>query len=73
MEGQNRVEREAVQLTLYVAEPHLRDRRCRVDELLSRAAAAGASGATVLAAYHRDSAGGTATSRRCGTRGTRPR
>lgn len=51
MEGQKRVEREAVRLTLYVAEPHLHDRRCRVDELLRRAAAAGASGATVLAAY----------------------
>src|SRR4051812_49876870 len=51
MEGHKRVEREAVQLTLYVAEPHLRDRRCRVDELLRRAAAAGASGGTVLAAY----------------------
>src|SRR3954468_17886424 len=51
MEGHKRVEPEAVKLTHYVAEPHLRDRRCRVDELLRRAAAAGASGATVLAAY----------------------
>lgn len=46
-----RVERTAVQLTLYVAEPHLHDRRSRVDELLRRAAAAGVSGATVLAAF----------------------
>lgn len=46
-----RVEREAVQLTVYVAEPHVAERRSRVDELLRRAAAAGTSGGTVLAAY----------------------
>lgn len=46
-----RVDRSAVQLTLYVAEPHVGDRRSKVDEILRRAAAAGASGATVLAAY----------------------
>ena len=46
-----RVERNSVQLTVYVAEPHLHDRRGKVDELLRRTAAAGASGATVLAAY----------------------
>ena len=46
-----RVERDSVQLTVYVAEPHLHDRRGKVDELLRRAAEAGASGATVLAAY----------------------
>ena len=40
-----------VQLTLYVAEPHVGDRRSKVDELLRRAAAAGASGGTVLAAF----------------------
>ena len=46
-----RVDRRAVQLTIYVAEPHLHDRRCKVDELLRRAAAAGVSGGTVLAAF----------------------
>jgi len=46
-----RVERDSVQLTIYVAEPHLYDRRGKVDELLRRAAGAGASGGTVLAAY----------------------
>ena len=46
-----RVERNSVQLTVYVAEPHLHDRRGKVDELLRRTAAGGASGATVLAAY----------------------
>lgn len=46
-----RVDRPAVQLTVYVAEPHVGDRRGRVTELLRRAAAAGASGATVLRAY----------------------
>ena len=46
-----RVERDSVQLTVYVAEPHLHDRRGKVDELLRRAAGAGGSGATVLAAY----------------------
>lgn len=51
MEDRMRVDREAVQLTLYVAEPHLHDRRCKVDELLRRSAEAGMSGATVLAAY----------------------
>jgi PII-like signaling protein len=51
MADRTRVERPAIQLTLYVAEPHLHDRRCQVDELLRRAAETGASGATVLAAY----------------------
>lgn len=46
-----RVDRSAVQLTLYVAEPHIGGRRSTVDELLRRAAAAGASGGTVLAAH----------------------
>lgn len=46
-----RVDRAAVQLTLYVAEPHVGDRRSKVDELMRRAAAASASGASVLAAY----------------------
>ena len=46
-----RIDRDAVQLTLYVAEPHLHDRRCKVDELLRRAAQAGMSGGTALAAY----------------------
>jgi len=41
----------SVQLTLYVAEPHVGDRRSKVDELLRRAAAAGVSGGTVLAAF----------------------
>jgi len=42
---------EAIQLTVYVAEPHVGDRRSGVDELLRRAALAGMSGGTVLAAY----------------------
>lgn len=46
-----RIESEAVQLTLYVAEPHLRDRRSKVDELMRAAAASGMSGGTLLAAY----------------------
>ncbi len=46
-----RLDRAAVQLTLYVAEPHMGDRRLKVDELLRRAASRGASGATVIAAY----------------------
>jgi PII-like signaling protein len=46
-----RVERDAVQLTLYVAEPHVGDRRSRVDQLMRRAAQMPASGGTVLAAY----------------------
>lgn len=45
-----RVDHDAVQLTVYVAEPHLHGRRSRVDELLAGAAALAASGATVLAA-----------------------
>jgi PII-like signaling protein len=46
-----RVERDAIHLTLYVAEPHVGDRRSKVDQLLREAAKAGASGGTVLAAY----------------------
>jgi PII-like signaling protein len=42
---------QAVQLTLYVAEPHVRGRQSAVDELIHRAAAAGVAGGTVLAAY----------------------
>ncbi len=42
---------QAVQLTLYVAEPHVRGRQSAVDELIRRAAAAGVAGGTVLAAY----------------------
>lgn len=45
-----RVEQRRVQLTLYIAEPHLHDRRSRVDELLHRAAESGMSGGTVLQA-----------------------
>jgi PII-like signaling protein len=46
-----RVDRDAVQLTVYVAEPHVGDRRSKVDQLLRAAADRGASGGTVLAAY----------------------
>lgn len=46
-----RVERPSVQLTIYVAEPHVGGRRSKVDELLRRALAAGMSGGTVLAAW----------------------
>jgi PII-like signaling protein len=46
-----RVARDAVQLTVYVAEPHVADRRSKVDHLLREAARRGASGATVLAAF----------------------
>lgn len=46
-----RVEKPSVQLTVYVAEPHVGDRRSKVDELLRRAADAGIAGATALAAY----------------------
>ena len=46
-----RVDRDALQLTVFVAEPHVGDRRSRVDQLLRQAAAAGTSGATVVAAY----------------------
>jgi PII-like signaling protein len=46
-----RVKRDSVQLTVYVAEPHLHDRRGKVEELLRRTAADGGSGATVLVAY----------------------
>jgi PII-like signaling protein len=45
-----RVEREALQLTIYVAEPHVGDRRSRVDQLMRRVALMGASGGTVLCA-----------------------
>jgi PII-like signaling protein len=50
MDAPLRVEQERVQLTLYIAEPHLHDRRSRVDELLHRAAGSGMSGGTVLQA-----------------------
>lgn len=46
-----RIERKAVQLTQYIAEPHVGDRRSKVDELLRAAVTAGMSGGTVLAAY----------------------
>jgi uncharacterized protein len=46
-----RIERQAVQLTLYIAEPHLGGRRSKVDELLRAAVTAGMSGGTVLAAH----------------------
>lgn len=47
-----RIDRPTVlQLTVYVAEPHVADRRSKVDDLLRRAAAAGVAGGTVLAAY----------------------
>jgi hypothetical protein len=39
-EPSRRIERQAVQLTLYVADPHVGDRRSKVDELLHAAAAA---------------------------------
>lgn len=45
------MDRPAVQLTLYVAEPHVHDRRGKVTELLRRAATSGVEGATVLSAY----------------------
>jgi len=51
MDERLRVERERVQLTVYVAEPHLHDRRSRIDELMTRAATSGLSGGTVLHAY----------------------
>lgn len=41
----------AIQVTVYVAEPHTHDRRGAVDRLLHRAAEAGLAGGTVLAAY----------------------
>jgi PII-like signaling protein len=41
----------AVQLTLYVAEPHVGHRRSHIDRLLREAAQAGISGSTVLAAH----------------------
>lgn len=44
-----RVERAAVQLTVYLAEPQVGDRRSRVDQLLREAARRGGLGATVLA------------------------
>lgn len=50
MQSPMRVERPRVQLTVYVAEPHLHDRRSKVDLLIQRAAAAGLSGSTVLQA-----------------------
>lgn len=43
-------ERAAVQLTVYVAEPHVNDRRCAVNELVRRAVRAGLAGGTVLVA-----------------------
>ena len=46
-----RVERDAVHLTLFVSEPHVGDRRSKVDQLLREAATAGGSGGTVLAAH----------------------
>jgi PII-like signaling protein len=46
-----RVELPSVQLTVYVAEPHVGDRRSKVDELLRRAAQTGMSGGTVIAAH----------------------
>lgn len=45
-----RADRTAVQLTIYVAEPHIGNRKSKVDDLLRRAAAAGVAGGTVLAA-----------------------
>jgi PII-like signaling protein len=50
MQSPMRVERPRVQLTLYIAEPHLHDRRSKLDQLVRRAAAAGLSGSTVLQA-----------------------
>lgn len=49
--SQRPVERHALQLTLYVAEPHAADRRSKVDQLMYAAAEGGAAGGTVLAAY----------------------
>jgi PII-like signaling protein len=46
-----KVDRYAAQLILYVAEPHVGDRRSRIDQLLRRAAADGVAGATVVAAH----------------------
>lgn len=42
---------DSVQLTLYVAEPHVGDRRAKVDQLLHRAAELGMSGGTALQAF----------------------
>jgi PII-like signaling protein len=50
-EPSQRLDRPAVQLTVYVAEPHVGGRRSKVDELLRRAAAAGVSGGTVVGAF----------------------
>jgi PII-like signaling protein len=46
-----RLERDAVQLTLYIAEPHVAGRRSRVDELMRAAVLAGMEGGTVVVAY----------------------
>lgn len=46
-----RVERDVVQLTLYIAEPHVAGRRSKVDELMRAAALAGMEGGTVVVAY----------------------
>jgi PII-like signaling protein len=50
-EPSQRIERQAVQLTLYVAEPHVGDRRSKIDELLRAAVRTGMSGGTVLVAF----------------------
>ena len=45
------VGRDAVELTVYVAEPHVKDRHSKVDQLFRAAALSGASRGTVLSAY----------------------
>jgi PII-like signaling protein len=45
-----RVESDLVQLSVYVAEPHVGGRRSKVHELLNRVASEGSTGGTVLAA-----------------------
>ncbi len=46
-----RVESDNVHLTLYVAEPHVGNRKSKVDQVLREAVKIGAAGGTVLAAY----------------------
>lgn len=50
-QNRTRDDHHAVQLTLYVAEPHIGDRRSQVDQLMRAAAQAGVPGGTVLAAH----------------------
>lgn len=47
----DRVDRPAVHLTLYVAEPHRANRRSKANQVLRRAAELGLSGGTMIAAF----------------------